>query len=69
VTVNIPESAYWLTLAVAYLPDGSNLKEAQAKLAAAKGKATPQELAEVELRARLYEPLKETPGQLGDAPN
>ena len=68
VTVNFPESAYWLTLAVAHLPDGSNLKEAQTKLALAKGKLTQQEQAEVELRARLYEPLKETSVQLGDAP-
>ena len=68
VTVNFPESAYWLTLAVAHLPDGSNLKAAQTKLASAKGKLTSQELAEVALRARLYEPLKETSSQLGDTP-
>jgi hypothetical protein len=68
VIANIPESTYWLTLAVAHLPDGSNLKAAQTKLALAKRKLTRQELAEVELRARLYEPLKKTSVQLGDTP-
>jgi hypothetical protein len=63
---NLLESAFWLMLAKANLKDGLNLKDADTSLSEVCKLINPEQLKEVELRARLFKPLQQTTATLGD---
>jgi TPR repeat protein len=60
------ESAYWLNLAVANLPDGLNLADAKVLLRTATSRLSKRQIDEARLRAKLFAPLRETRVKISD---
>lgn len=63
---NLVESAFWFTLAKAALPEGLNLKDASLAIQEVEKNLNYEQKKEVELRSRLFKPLRQTAAKLKD---
>ena len=66
---NLIESAFWLSLAKARLPDGLNLIDASNALEEISKKLTVEQILEINYRAELFTPLRQTESTISDRPS